>query len=82
MKITRREFVGLSAGSAAVAAAGIAFSSFPSVALAANKVFKMKMGNPFPTTHPGGSRMVEVCELIRKETQGVVDIAAFPNNQL
>ena len=82
MKITRREFVGLATGGALMTAAGVAAISFPSPAYAANKVFKMKMGNPFPTTHPGGSRMVEVCELIRKETQGAVDIAAFPNNQL
>ena len=42
----------------------------------------MKMGTPFPTTHPGGSRVVEVCDLIRQETKGVIDIGAFPNNQL
>ena len=26
--------------------------------------------------------MVEVCDLIREETKGVIDISAFPNNQL
>ena len=40
------------------------------------------MGTPFPTTHPGGSRVVEVCDLIRQETKGAIDIGAFPNNQL
>lgn len=81
MKVTRREFARV-AGGGALAAAGLTTSAVPFPAYAANKVFKMKMGNPFPITHPGGARMVEVCDLIRKETKGVVDIAAFPNNQL
>jgi len=82
MKITRRELLGMATGSVVAAAAGITATSIPYPAYAAKKVFKMKMGNPFPVTHPGGSCIVEVCELIRKETQGAVDIAAFPNNQL
>jgi tripartite ATP-independent transporter DctP family solute receptor len=80
MKITRRQFGRITAGSA-LAGAALA-GGFPCPAVAQKKIFKMKMGNPFPTTHPGGSRMVEVCDLIRKDTNGVVDIEAFPNNQL
>jgi TRAP-type transport system periplasmic protein len=80
MTITRRQFGRLAAVGAATGA-GLA-SGLPMPALAQTKVLKMKLGTPFPTTHPGGSRMVEVGDLIRAETNGAVDISVFPNNQL
>ena len=81
MKISRRLF-GRLATAGALAGTGIVATALPCPAYAQRKVFKMKMGTPFPTTHPGGSRVVEVCDLIRQETKGVIDIGAFPNNQL
>jgi len=81
MTISRRQF-GRLATAGALTGTGLAAGALPCPAFAQRKVFKMKMGTPFPTTHPGGSRTVEVCDLIREETKGVVDISAFPNNQL
>jgi tripartite ATP-independent transporter DctP family solute receptor len=81
VKITRRQFGRVAAGSA-VAGAGLVVGSLPCPAIAQRKAFRMKMGSQTPTTHPNGFRVVEVCDLIRKETNGVVDIEAFPNNQL
>ena len=81
MKMTRRQF-GITAVGGALAGVGILAGAYPAPAYAQRKVFKMKMGTPFPLTHPGGSRVVEVCDLIRKETDGIMDISAFPNNQL
>jgi len=81
MRITRRAF-GRLATAGALAGTGLAAGALPCPAIAQNKVFKMKMGSPYPTTHPAGSRAVEVCDLIRKETKGIIDIEAFPNNQL
>ena len=81
MKMTRRQF-GITAVGGALAGVGILAGAYPAPAFAQRKVFKMKYGSPYPTTHPAGSRLVEVCDLIRKETDGIVDIQAFPNNQL
>jgi tripartite ATP-independent transporter DctP family solute receptor len=81
MKITRRGF-GRVATAGALGGVGLLAGALPCPAIAQRKVFKMKMGSPYPTTHPAGSRAVEVCDLIRQETKGVVDIEAFPNNQL
>ncbi len=81
MKVSRRQ-LGHLATAGILAGSGLASGSLPCPAYAARKVFKMKLGTPFPTTHPGGSRMVEVCDLIRKETKGAVEIQCFPNNQL
>jgi tripartite ATP-independent transporter DctP family solute receptor len=81
MKISRRQF-GRFATAGALAGSAVAAGALPCPAYAQRRVFKMKMGSPYPTTHPAGSRAVEVCDLIRQETKGVIDIEAFPNNQL
>ncbi len=80
MKITRRGF-GRVATAGALGGVGLLAGALPCPAYAQRKVFKMKMGSPYPTTHPAGSRAVEVCDLIRKETNGAIDIEAFPNTR-
>jgi TRAP-type transport system periplasmic protein len=75
VKISRRQLGRL-------ATAGGLAAALPCPAYAQRRTFKMKMGSPYPLTHPAGTRAVEVCELIRKETDGAMDITCFPNNQL
>lgn len=57
-------------------------SALPRVAVAQAKVMHMRLGTPFPATHPLSGRMAEACDQIRKDTGGTVDIGTFPNNQL
>ncbi len=74
--MTRRKLMGatLAAGSAA------AFGAVPLRARAAE--FAYKMGHPFPLTHPVHIHAVKAAELIKKDTDGRVEIEVFGNSQL
>ncbi|MEH2507819.1 tripartite ATP-independent transporter DctP family solute receptor [Bradyrhizobium sp. AZCC 1578] len=63
----------------ALPAAGL-IGAMPRVACAAE--FSLKYGNNLPLTHPLNIRAQEAAERIAKETDGRVEIAIFPNNQL
>ncbi|MEH2541420.1 MULTISPECIES: TRAP transporter substrate-binding protein [unclassified Bradyrhizobium] len=63
----------------ALPAAGL-IGAMPRVARAAE--FSLKYGNNLPLTHPLNIRAQEAAERIAKETDGRVEIAIFPNNQL
>ena len=52
----------------------------PQVAKAAE--FELKYGHNLPSTHPLNVRAQEAADRIAKETNGRVEIAIFPNNQL
>lgn len=74
MTLTRRTFT---FGATAVPALALGTR-----ARAQGKVYKMRLGTPFLASHPGGARMIEACDLVRSETNGVIDISVFPGNQL
>jgi tripartite ATP-independent transporter DctP family solute receptor len=44
--------------------------------------FSFKMANNSPVTHPQSVRQQEAADRIKKATDGAVEIALFPNNQL
>lgn len=73
MLIKRRSF--LAAGTAAVAMG-------PFVSRASAAEFSWKFGHGFPATHPLHVRALEAAERIKRDTNGKVDIAVFPNSQL
>jgi tripartite ATP-independent transporter DctP family solute receptor len=62
----------------AVPAAGLL--GMPGIARAAE--FSLKYGNNLPLTHPLNIRAQEAADRVAKETNGRVEIAIFPNNQL
>lgn len=76
MTITRRQFSHVAAG-AAVASATLA-----KPALAQQKLPKMTMGSPMPSTHSASTFMVEAVDAIRQETRGGVDIQFLANSVL
>ncbi len=55
-------------------------SALPTVARAAE--FSYKYGNNLPMSHPLNVRAKEAADEIREKSNGRVDIAIFPNNQL
>jgi tripartite ATP-independent transporter DctP family solute receptor len=55
-------------------------SGMPGIAHAAE--FSLKYGNNLPLTHPLNIRAQQAADRIAKETNGRVEIAIFPNNQL
>jgi TRAP-type transport system periplasmic protein len=63
-----------------LAAGGAALAAAPLRARAAK--FAYKLGNNLPVTHPLNVRLQEAAARIREQTQGLVDIQIFPNNQL
>jgi tripartite ATP-independent transporter DctP family solute receptor len=63
----------------ALPAAGF-IASMPGIARAAE--ISLKYGNNLPLTHPLNIRAQEAADRIAKETNGRVEIAIFPNNQL
>ncbi|OAE99667.1 ABC transporter substrate-binding protein [Bradyrhizobium centrolobii] len=63
----------------ALPAAGL-IGAMPRAARAAE--FSLKYGNNLPLTHPLNIRAQEAAERIARETNGRVEIAIFPNNQL
>src|SRR5947199_1056152 len=65
---------------AALPAAGLALG-LPRIAHAAPE-FSLKYGNNLPLTHPLNIRAQQAADRIAKETNGRVEIAIFPNNQL
>jgi TRAP-type transport system periplasmic protein len=75
-KLTRREFIGGVAATAAVAALPLV----PKRASAAEFVYKY--ANNLPVTHPMNIRAREMAELVSKESKGRMEIQLFPNNQL
>lgn len=66
--------------SLAAAPAVGALVGMPHIARAAE--FSLKYGNNLPLTHPLNIRAHEAAERVAKETNGRVEIAIFPNNQL
>jgi tripartite ATP-independent transporter DctP family solute receptor len=74
LRTTRRSL--LLAGTAATATIGM-----PWIAKGAAE-FQLKYANNSPTAHPLNVRAVEAMERIKQETNGRVEIAIFPNNQL
>ncbi|WP_376960419.1 TRAP transporter substrate-binding protein [Azospirillum sp. A26] len=77
MTIKRRQFL------AATAAGALAVPlAAPFISKAHAAEFAWKFGHGFPASHPLHVRAVEAAERIRKETNGKVDIAVFPNSQL
>ncbi len=73
MLVNRRTFLAATAAAATV-------GPFVSRARAAD--FSWKFGHGFPATHPLHVRAVEAAERIKKDSNGRVDIAVFPNSQL
>ncbi len=72
---SRRSFIKGTAAAGALASIGQ-----PVFAQAAE--FNLKWANNIPATHPSTIRIREAAEAIKRETNGKVDIAVFPNNQL
>ena len=77
MTISRRKFV-----QGAAAASSIALAATHHIANAQTAEFQMKWASNIPVTHPTNVRVKEALDLIRKDTNGKVDIQLFPNNQL
>ena len=75
MTIDRRHFV---QGIAATGA--LAVASHP--VFAQNAPITLKWATNIPVTHPSNVRIREAAELIKKDTNGKVEIQLFPNNQL
>ena len=75
MTIARRHFVQVIAASGALAAA-----SHP--VFAQTGPITLKWATNFPVVHPSNVRILEAAELIKKDTNGKVEIQLFPNNQL
>jgi len=71
----RRSFIQATASAGALATIGV-----PVFAQSAPLSFKW--ANNIPATHPSTIRVREAAEAIKKESNGRVDIAIFPNNQL
>ena len=71
----RRSFIQATASAGALATIGV-----PVFAQGAPLSFKW--ANNIPATHPSTIRVREAAEAIKKESNGRVDIAIFPNNQL
>jgi tripartite ATP-independent transporter DctP family solute receptor len=65
----------------ALPVAGMALSA-PSLALAATPEFSLKYANNLPLSHPLNIRAAEAAQRVAKESNGRVEIAIFPNNQL
>ena len=72
--MSRRRFV----GSALAGASALAFGS----AQAQSAKYRLRYGTAFPATHPGVIRIIEASELIKKQTNGLVDLQVYPNSQL
>lgn len=75
-ELSRRSLI---KGLTALPAAGMV-SGFPLIARAAE--FSLKYGNNLPLSHPLNVRAQEAADRIRKETNGRVELAIYPNNQL
>ena len=75
MTIARRHFVQVIAASGALAAAG-------HPVFAQTGPITLKWATNFPVVHPSNVRILEAAELIKKDTNGKVEIQLFPNNQL
>ncbi len=75
MTLLRRHFVkGIAASGALAAASQPLFAQTAPITL--------KWATNIPATHPSNVRIREAAELIKKDTNGKVDIQLFPNNQL
>ena len=75
MTLLRRHFVqGLAASGALAAASRPLFAQTTPITL--------KWATNIPATHPSNVRIREAAELIKKDTNGKVEIQLFPNNQL
>ena len=72
-KLTRRQFV---------VGTGATLASVGILRKARAAEFTLKYCNNQPVTHPMNIRMAEAIEAIRKDSNGRVEIQAFPNNQL
>src|SRR3954471_22143239 len=78
--LSRRALLAMGAASGAAGAALPLFAVASRPARAAD--FTLKLANNSPVTHPQSVRQQEAAERIRKATNGAVEIALFPNNQL
>jgi TRAP-type C4-dicarboxylate transport system substrate-binding protein len=74
--ITRRQFVGTTILGGAVAATGL--GSRP----ARSAEFVFKWGCGLPASHPGIIRGVEAAEIIKRESNGRLEVQIFADNQL
>ena len=72
---SRRSFIQATASAGALASIGL-----PVFAQSAE--FSLKWANNIPITHPSNIRVREAVDAIKKDSNGRVDIAIFPNNQL
>lgn len=77
--MTRRNFIG--AGAASAAALGLGGLAI-TPAFAAAPAHSLKVATNVPITHPIYLRLKEACDKIKVETEGQVEIAVFPNGQL
>jgi tripartite ATP-independent transporter DctP family solute receptor len=64
------------------ALAGVAAPLSPSARAQGKQSLRYKLGTDLPVTHSVNIRLREAIDAIAKDTQGRVEIALFPNNQL
>ncbi|WP_407528453.1 TRAP transporter substrate-binding protein [Methylobacterium oryzisoli] len=76
--LTRRHLFASGLGAAAIAGLG----GFPRPALAQGTKLSFKLGTDLPVPHPVNVRIKEAIAAIASETNGAVEIALFPSNQL
>ncbi|NVN86457.1 MAG: TRAP transporter substrate-binding protein [Rhodopseudomonas sp.] len=77
MSVSRRTLLKASAAATVIGGGGM-----PWVARAQQAEFSYKYANNLPDTHPMNVRAREMSAAIKTETNGRVDIAIFPSNQL
>ena len=75
MTLSRRTFGKMALG------AGLA-AGLPLAARASNAKYRLRYATAFPASHPGAKRIVEAADLIRKDTNGLVDLQVYPGSQL
>ncbi|MFE1599041.1 TRAP transporter substrate-binding protein [Methylobacterium sp. ID0610] len=76
--LTRRRLLASGLGAAAATACG----GLPRPALAQGQKLSFKLGTDLPVPHPVNVRLKEAIAAIAQETNGAVEIALFPSNQL
>ncbi|SDV48655.1 TRAP transporter substrate-binding protein [Chitinasiproducens palmae] len=76
----RRQFLLQGTATAAVAATGVLGAPWIRRAQAAEFVYKL--GHDLPASHPFNKRLLEAAEMIKRDSDGRLEIRLFPNNQL
>lgn len=75
MTMSRRTFGKMALG------AGLA-AGLPLTARASSARYRLRYATAFPASHPGAKRIIEAADLIRKDTNGLVDLQVYPGSQL